>query len=543
MPYKMMGAIALLLLQVDLLSAQKNDSYQTAMYLGQWEKAVTIQEANCAKAPADWQNWFYMADAYAATDRPEDVKKALQKAAQNNPQDAYEYIVNGRLAWVNGDQETAAQMFKKAAKSGKKDATALRLLGHCWLYGKGRDLKQAESYLLDAKDRNSTDFLTNMDLGYCYMAMIDGGKALVLFDQAQLAAPNNPLPALMSAMAYKNAKIPAKQIDYLDKALAIDPKNIAAQQEKAAYYYYQKRDFAASVTAYSRLFEITPDASIDDKMVYANALFLTKQYDQTIAWVDKIIQQDGSRNYLRRLAAYAYYETGDYEKGKTILQDYFARVDSSKIIPQDYEYYAKLLLKDSQDSLAAVYYQKTIDLDSSRWELYSDIGSIRYKTGDYQGAAIAYERRLDSLENRSALDYYQVGLAYYMMRDSADYVKASDYFAKVCEIVPDKTTGWLIQAKTLSKLEPDIQAHPDSVGAFGKAKDAFDHFVAIAEAEGKEKYDKDLITAYEYLAYYYVLQEDTENVQANLDKLVVLEPENESAAGITEWLESVEAQN
>lgn len=59
---------------------------------------------------------------------------------------------------------------------------------------------------------------------------------------------------------------------------------------------------------YSRLIQLNPQASVNDKMLYANSLFLTKQYEPTIAWVDKIIGEDGSRNYLRRLSAYSYYE-------------------------------------------------------------------------------------------------------------------------------------------------------------------------------------------------------------------------------------------
>lgn len=126
---------------------------------------------------------------------------------------------------------------------------------------------------------------------------------------------------------------------------------------------------------------------------------------------------------------------------------------------------------------------------------------IRYKSKNYLGAAEAYEHRLDSLTRRTALDYYQIGLARYMLQDSANYVLAAGYFAKVSEIVPDKTIGWMMQAKVLSKLEPDVEAYPEQVGEFGKAKEAFEHFVAIAALQ-PDKHKKDLISAYEYLSYY-----------------------------------------
>ena len=541
--YKIFNTTVVLFLFANLLNAQKTDAFQIAMYMEKWPEAVTIQEERCQTNPADGLNWLYMADAYNAANRPADAKTALENAASHLTQPAYQYMAEGRLALLDGQQKKAVTQFEKAAKAGKKDLVALRLIGEAWLYGSSRDLHQAEEALHQAQRRDNHDFQTHLDLGYCYKEMISGGEALIQYDQAQAIRPESPVPALLSALVYKSAKVETKQLEYLDKAIQLDPQFQEAWQQKGELLYYKRRDYQGAADAYAQLIKLNPQAPVNDKMLYANSLFLTKQYEPTIMWVEKIIGEDGSRNYLRRLSAYSYYEIGNFEKGKAIMDEYFARVDTAKIIAQDYEYYAKFLQKEDQDSLAAVYYEKAIGRDSSRWELYGDIGAIRYKTKDYLGAVAAYEHRLDSLiEHRTALDYYQIGIALYMLHDSADYVRAAEYFTQVCEIVPDKTIGWLMLSRTLSKLEPDLENYPERTSEFGMAKDAFSHYVEIAEIE-PDKNQKDLIAAYEYLAYYYMIQKSPKEVQSYVGKLLILDPNNESAVNINGWLETASTDN
>lgn len=539
---KIIGLASILIFSGSVLSAQQHDAFFTALYTEQWEKAVTIQEKVVKTAPDEWLNWMYLADAYNAASRPLDARSTLLEAARYNDKTPYTYILEGRIALTEDRMEDAIALFAKAAKSGRKDAVVHRLIGESWLYGRHRDLNRVEDALLEARKRDANDFQTQMDLGYYYLVATKGGEALTYFDQAQAILPKSPLPALISAFTYKSAQLPEKQLEFLNKTLAVSPAFEDAIRQKAELFYYNKRDYNQAAATYARLLEINPNTAIEDKMAYVNSLFLTKKYDETITWVEKIISEDGSRNYLRRLAAYSKYETGDYATGKSILDDYFTRVDSSKIIPEDYEYYARFLQQDKQDSLASVYYEKAVQLDPTRWELYADIGAMRYKNADYQGAIEAYDKRLDSLQTRTALDYYQLGVALYMLRDSAAYERAAEQFVKVSEIVPDKTTGWLMLAKTLSKLEPDVEKNPDSIAAFGRASDAFEHFVAIAELKPDE-YKKDLIAAYEYLAYYHLLNKSPETVTLFQHKLLELDPENQIAGDLEDWLKSSPAED
>jgi tetratricopeptide (TPR) repeat protein len=340
----------------------------------------------------------------------------------------------------------------------------------------------------------------------------------------------------MVAKTYQKAKIASRYVEMLDKALAIDSVFEPALRDKAAYLYYKEHDYEKAVAAYEKLLKHYPAAPVDDKMLYANSLFLAHQYPKTIEWVDRIILEDGSKNYLRRLAAYSSYETGEYEKGLSIIQNYFSQVTPDKIIPQDYEYYGKLLQKNEKDSLAAIQYEQAILMDSSRWELYDEIGKIEYGLGNYPEAVKAYQHRLDSLSNPSAMDYYRIGVAYYAQQDSAAYEAAAKMFAMVSESAPTAAVGWLMQAKTLAKLEPDLEKHPELESAFGRAQPAFEKYVEIAAAD-PEKNRKDLVSAYEYLVYYHYVKDKPDAARPLIEDLLTLEPANATALEINKLLD------
>ena len=88
----------------------------------------------------------------------------------------------------------------------------------------------------------------------------------------------------------------------------------------------------------------------------------------------------------------------------------------------------------------------------------------------------------------------------------------------------------------MSKLEPDIANHPELLDEFGKAKPFFDRFVQIGEAD-PNKYKKDLITSYEYLSSYHFLRKEDDFAKLYLDKLLSIDPENQSAKDIKKFME------
>ena len=257
----------------------------------------------------------------------------------------------------------------------------------------------------------------------------------------------------------------------------------------------------------------------------------------------KILKKDGTKNYLRRLQAYCDYENGQYQRGLDILNDYFKVVTPDKILTSDYLYLGRLQLKSKGDTIVAIgNLQKSIQLDTNgaSWGLNKEIAEILYSRKDYCGAVLSYTSYLDSLPKNDQFyvsDTYKKGLAqFYCKEDTLRYQKAEAIFKQVADLVPKSGLGWIWAGKAAAKQDPDVEAHPELIDQFGKAKVYFETYVGLGLDKVKNK--KDLIDAYSYLAYYYYNKGDAANVKANCLPILELDPANETGIELMKAVES-----
>ncbi len=522
-------------------AAQTHADGLAAMQLENWDKAISIYTALTKANPADQTAFLILGSAHLAKGEKDKAKAAFDAAFNAKPDSPLAFVVNGRITMLKNDIVETDVQFKKAAKAGKKDSNVLRQIGESFLYtptGVKPNFVRAEEFLKMSYEANSKDYTTLMTLGYMYKEKPDGGLAAQQYELAEALEPKNPLPKFMLAKVYKAAKLKDKYLDYLDRTIAISPRYTLALRAKAEAFYYDRKYDKATV-AYKALVADGDEVTVEDEMQLANSLFITKDYPASITLVEKIIQKDGSKNYLRRLLGYSYYETGDYPKGMGIMTDYFAKVTPDKVLATDYQYLARLLVKSKGDTLTAVEnFKKAIAMDSSTWSLYKEIGELYYSKRDNCNAAMSYQMYLDSVPKPEATDLYKLGLAqYYCKDDTLRYQKAETTFLRITQLVPTAGIGWLWSAKAATKLEPDVQAHPEMAAQFGRARPYFEKYVGIASVD-KEKNKKDLIIALEYLTYYFFLQGDVEGTRTNATKLLELDPANQTGIELMEAVKS-----
>ncbi len=524
-----------------LAAAQTQADGLAAMQLENWDKAISIYTALSKANPADQTALLTLGNAHLAKGEKDKAKTAFDAAFSAKSEGPLAFVALGRNMLLQNNMAEAEVQFKRAAKAGKKDSNVLRQIGESFLYtpaGVKPNFVRAEEFLKMAYEANSKDFVNLMTLGYTYKEMPNGGLAAQQYELAESLEPKNPLAKFMLAKVYRAAKLNDKYMDYLDRTIAISPRYTSALRAKAeAFYYGRKYDKATE--AYKALIANGDEVKVEDEMQLANSLFITKDYPNSITLVEKIIQKDGSKNYLRRLLGYSYYETGDYPKGMDIMTDYFSKVTPEKVLSTDYMYLGRLQIKGKGDTLAAVEnFKKSIGMDSSAWTLYKEIGELYYSKKDNCNAAMSYQMYLDSVPKPEATDLYKMGLAqYYCKDDSMRYPKAEAIFIRITELVPTAGIGWLWSAKAATKLEPDVQAHPEMAAQFGRAKPYFEKYVSIASVD-KEKNKKDLITAEEYLTYYYFLQGNVEGTKSNATMLLELDPANETGLELMEAVKS-----
>lgn len=539
-------AFPLLVVFAQIVNAQTHADGMTAMQLENWDKAIEIYTALTKANPADQVAWLTLANVQLAKGNKAESEKALDAAYAANSEGAYALIVNARKLLLRNDDTEATKQFQRAAKNAKKDMNAQRMIGESYIFymppgSKRPNLTRAETELKAALDVNSKDFATLMSLGYVYKEMPNGGLAAQYYEYAEAIEPKNPLPKLMLAKVYKAAKLSDKFEININKAIATSPTYTPALRAKAEHFYFGRK-WAEALQAYKDLVANGAEVTIEDEMQLANTLYINKDCKATSDLVEKILKKDGSKNYLRRLQAYCDYENNDYQRGLDILNEYFKVVTPEKILPSDYLYLGRLQLKTKGDTMVAISnLRKSIDMDTTggSWQLNKDIAELLYSRRDYCGAVSAYTLYLDSLPSNDQYfvsHTYKKGLSQFFCKDdSMRYEKAEQIFKVVAERAPQSGLGWLWAGKAAAKLDPDIQAHPDStelINQFGKAKPYFETYVGIASAD-KVKNKTDLITALEYLTYYYYLKNDAANVKTFGMQLLELDPENLTGKELT----------
>lgn len=522
-------------------SAHTHSDGFSAMQLEQWDKAIEIYSAIVKTNPADQPALLTLGSIWLAKGDKEKAKQNFEAAFAAKPEGAMAFIANGRIMLLQGNTAEADKQFAKAAKYGKKDVVALRLIGESYLYdmpGVKPNFAKAEEGLKAALDVSSKDVTTIMTLGYCYKEMPNGGLAAQQYELAESLEPKNPLIKYMLAKVYKAAKLNDRFLLYVDKAIAVDPHYTPALRAKAEYLYYDRK-WEQATQAYKDLVNNGKEVTIEDEMQLANTLFITKDYKGCSDLVERIIKKDGSKNYLRRLLAYCSYETGDYARGLEVLTDYFKHVTPDKELASDFLYMGRLQVKTKSDTLAAIEnLKKGIRKDSSQWAVYKEIGELYYTKKKNLEAAQAYTMYLDSVPKPDPTDLYKLGLAqFYSKEDSLRFVKSEKTFAKIAELVPKAGLGWLWAGKSAARQDPDINAHPELVNEFGKAKPYFEKYIEIGSTD-PVKNKKDLIGAYEYLTYYYYNKADVAEVKAYAAKLLELDPTNPTGMELMKAAES-----
>lgn len=517
------------------LMAQSYADGLAAVQLKDWDKAIGIFSAIAQADATDQNARLSLGNVYLAQGKKDQAMSTFKAAFDAKPEGSLALVANGRVLLLENRAAEAEKQFDKATRSARKDMNAWRHVGESyWFYvapGDNRpNLTRAEQYLKNAQDVNSKDFQTLMSLGFTYKELGNGGSAATYYEYAALVEPKNPLPQLMLGRVYRIAKQFDRSIEYFDKAIALNPRYSPALRSKAEYLFISRK-WERATQAYKDLVNNGDAVTIDDEMQLANCLYITKDCKGCSELVEKILKKDGSKNYLRRLQAYCDYDNGEYQRGLELLNSYFQNVTPDKILPSDYEYLGKLMLKTKGDTLVAIKnLAKSVEVDSShaRWPVYEEISNLHYVRKEYCLSAAAMQTYLDSVPSPTATNYYNLGLRNYFCGDSLSYVNALAAFTKVTEINPNAPIGWLWRAKTAAKFDPtpeQIEADPEKAKEYGKATESWEKYTEKAETD-KERNKKDLLTAYNYLSYVYFVKKDAEKFNAVTAKWAELDPAN-----------------
>jgi tetratricopeptide (TPR) repeat protein len=519
------------------LQAQTIQEGLQALDYDKYEQARNTFKQITEREPANGMAYYYLGQAYINLFKPELARESFTKGVNAEPNNPANYAGLGQLLLDEGKVAEAKQQFDKAlsfsrTKDGRnKDVNAIRFVADAMVSAENNKLTDDAVALIQAgMEVNKKTYDFYIVAGDVYIEKNDGGKSASSYEKAIDLEPNNPKAYVKVSNIWLKVRNAEATKTELDKALKINP-NYAPALKTLSRYYYLTRKFADAKAAYAKYLE-NSEPSLANKQSFARILFLSKEYKDALSLINEILAADNSDIYMYRLAGYSNYEVGNetkdttyYRQGLKMMNEFMKRIEPSKILSNDYEYYGKLYSRlPGNDSIATYYIEKALETDPNKVELYKEAAAIYQKLKKFDKAIASMETYIVRAAKLTPADYYLLGLNSYY---GTKYAKADSAFARVNELKPDYADAYYWRGNCNSAMDPDYK---DTL-----AKVNYERYVALVESQ-PDKYKKNLITSYEYLGSYAVQKDDNATAKAYYNKILSLDPQNTRVKDILKQL-------
>ena len=495
----------------------QNDQAQSLVEKECYNKAAAIYKSllkTDAKKAATY--YYYLGDIYWRKEKNDSAKYYFMEGVKNDETNALNYVGIGKVMMEKNSVEGLRSFNKALQMTKENDVTILNAIAEFYILKPPKDsLVRAIKYLQKATEEEPKNSYSWMFLGDAYGRHGEGTKQVECYNKADALFHPQALLKMKYGKLYTAARNFDLSVKYYKEGLALDSTYGPIYHELGELYSKFKK-YDLSIQNY-QLYLKYIDYNTDVEYRYASFLFFNKDYKDALVELTKLEEQKYDNVFLYRLKGISDYETGNYDQAQKDLDIFFKKADPKIYKAMDYEYYGKTLLKKGQDSLAILSMEQAVKLDTSRVDLYGDIGSYYYSKGNYP-QAIAYMSKQAALTPNDAQIFLNTGKAYYY---SQNYPMADSCFAKVISLKPNNHLGYLFRARVSSSMDPETKQ--------GLAKPYYDKVVEICSAN-TAKYKTELIEAYEYTGYYYIVNRDKVKSDAAWNKILQLDPTNKKAA-------------
>jgi len=518
-----------------------SQSLQDAIKLSeseQFEKAGAAFVSLIQREATQGDNYFYYGENFFKQEILDSSFKAMdldsarilyETGMKKNPGNPLNYVGMGKVFWYEGKSAEAKKMFfdavqiispanKTASYTGKQKAIVYMKIAECYTKARTKDLQEANNQLNKAlkEDPNNPEIFILVGDVTLEQNPGEASKSIMQYKKAYDMDKQSAKALLRIGQLYSRARNLTEAVNNYDEAIKADPNFAPAYREKAEAFYRGKQ-YETAITNYKKYLELNT-GSLSARVRYASFLFLTKKYDGAIAEILEIQKLNSSIPFLYRLLAYSYFETGKYPEGLQAIETFYSKASEKKILASDYEYYGKLLSKTGKDSLAIEKLRMAVEKDTSKSELWGELGKSYLNAKKYPEAIDAYNKKIKNKKGVDANDYYQLGRSYFY---SKQFEKADTAFIQITVLQPELPTGYLWRAKTNAQLDADSKK--------GLAKPHYEMYLSKIKPEETEKNKKEMISAYESIGYSYMLQKDYENAKCFYEKLKTVDPANKKA--------------
>lgn len=500
--------------------------------------ALNTFQAVLKADPRNTDAYYWIGEVSYVQDNAAEAEKSYRKGLDQNAQCALCYVGVGKVELDKGNTMEAEKNFARAIGVNKKNARSYGHVGDAYLYSKKPDYNKAIEFLRKARDMDPSVATFWAHLGEANDKAGNSGDAMTAYERAVELDPSNSEAYIRMARIWRAAKQPTLAIDLLKKAIEMDPND--ARPIKDLYeIYISTREFEKVVPLLEKYVTLI-GSDVDAKVRLVKFLtFQAKDYDRAIEEGEKLIKLYPDQYTLHRWLAWAYAgkarqmeetKTTDsiqlvkirelwqksYEHSRTLFSE-IGKNSERKAFPEDYDYWATGAFKTGLLDTAAHIYRKYIEFQPERAnEIYGALAKTYFDSTRYDQAINYYLRKAEGKPLSNVDDYY-LALSYYQ---TEQYELSDSAFARVLAVTPDFATAHLYRARIGIALDPETTQY--------LAYPHYEKYVELAQADPVTN-KRNLLTAYNYLAAYYVHHDDVPKAEALYEEMLKLDPDNEIA--------------
>jgi Tfp pilus assembly protein PilF len=264
-----------------------------------------------------------------------------------------------------------------------------------------------------------------------------------------------------------------------------------------------------------------------------DVLFLSKNYTDAAAKAQELINSGKTKARYYGILAFSQFEMKDSVNALKNARIYFEKQDPAKNRPDDYRMFAKILLQNSKGDEANTYFNKAVEIDSSKNKsaAYRENAETLRLAKEWISAAKWYERIMSEYPNDvNGNDYFYAPFCRYFSRDSTEYEKALNGFKLMKEKYPKEPSAVYWCGRAGAAMDPEAKK--------GTAVEFYEQWLNMETPSTYTRKPADLMQANQYLLIYYFNKGDNEKAKMHIEKIRAIEPDNSLAKQIDDYIKS-----
>ena len=413
----------------------------------QYDKAQAAAKKFVEKKPDNAQAHNLLGAAFEGANDLDEAEKSYRQAMVLDPTLAAPALNVARMLLKSQDAVAARQAYEHVLTFDQDNPVALVALASI-ANGDGR-AQESISLLERAREKNPSAVEPRLILGNYYLRQRDAEEALLIANEIESVAPDNPSGLLLSGRSQLANGNAGAAVALLDKLVTLSPKAKEGHYQ-LAISYAQLNNPQQAKKSLQRVLELDAD-HVSAKFALANLLSRTGQPDQALALAKELqVSQPGGTLGLL-LEGDILMSTGDAKRAFVTYQAAFAKEQNTSNVAKLHAAARRMGNTEESYSLLQSWLDKNPDDTQARVILASSL----QQDGSIDKALLAYEAVLDA-QPRNVLALNNLAWLYHERDDE----RALELAARAYEIAPQRgeiidTYGWLmlLSGKVEASLE------------------------------------------------------------------------------------------